>query len=91
MILIDFYKYIALMIFSFIVLIIGIYAIYFVCLIFKACCCRSKPTSVDSNNDAYDQYNKKIGHFSKKEKYYDAKGNLYDKHHNKIELDCNIF
>ena len=91
MIIIDFYKYVVPMILSYVVMIIAIYAIYCVCLILKACCCKSKPTSVDEDNNVYDQFKNKIGHFSKKPKYTDSEGNLYDKHHNKIEPDCNIF
>ena len=90
---IDFYKYLIVMVMAFIILTILIYLIYFACLVLKFCCecLRPKPNTVDSHGNVYDQYGNSMGHYSTKPKYVDSAGNVYDKHHNKIEPDCIIF
>ena len=89
----DFYKYVIIMVIALIVLTILIYLIYFICLVLRFCCecLRPKPNTVDSHGNVYDQYGNSMGHYSKKPKYVDSEGNVYDKHKNKIEPDCVIF
>ena len=91
---IDYLKYVVLMMLSLLIVALFFYLIACFCKIL-ACfleCCVSRPTSVDSKGNVYDQYNNVIAHYSKTPKYVDSDGNVYDRHHNKIQPDiCQIF
>ena len=94
MLIIDYLKYLLLMVISFIILAIIYYIILCVLFFLKCLCevCASRATSVDDKGNVYDQFGNFMAHYSTRPDSVDSEGNVYDKHHNKIQPDgCHIF
>ena len=91
---IDYYKFLPLMVLCYVLFIILLYIVYFIMLLISACLKKGKPKYVDEKGHVYDQCHHKMGiTLPRKAKSVDKDGKFYDEFDKEIKpnSDCQIF